>query len=409
MKLRRLVSLIVVLTISSAVLTAGESMAGVWRLRSSDPDTQRPVHVVVSIDQGKVDISYFDGWWRGQKLLVEEAEEGSVKARGQGKSKLLVELARKGEQASGTVSFLHPQFPVSYTLSGFRVISSPAWEPLEGLRRHEDRDHLVDLNRILIEAASKNSFEQFREKFQNDVAGEFYCFLEEQLYGDSGLILPKLKEMFDLVRRPEFRASAEKFARLRKEVAGQLKKEIPAFSLANMTLALPANTGFAVDTGVFLGDLLVRAYVSPSTRVALDKDIKLRLLQEQIRLPLYQQFPPGAGGLAGIIVREGISGYMAASLLKLKTEDLMGVPSRKLAECSPRLESHRHTLSPHLRAEVKTAAKLINDPVLSGEQVVQLVIFQFGELMAQRFKPEEIVQLHRSRLMELVVSYLKGA
>jgi hypothetical protein len=409
LELRKLVFWLFVLCMSSAAFAAGDTMAGVWRLRSSDPEIKRPVHLVVTSDQGKVAATYFNESWQGVKLVVEEVGEKQIKARGEDPSKLVLELTRTGEQSAGTIGYVHPQFPTSDPVSGFRVLSAPNWEPLEGLRRHEDQDHLVDLNGILAQQASKNSLSEFSKRFESEVAADFYCFLEEQLYGDSGLLQPKLKELFELVRKPEFRAAAEKFARLRKEVAGHLKKELPAFSYANMTLTMPASAGFSLDTGFFLGDMVIRSYVSPSLREIPDKDLKLRLLREQIRLPLFRQFPPGAGGLAGDIIRDGISGYMAASLLKLKVEDVTGVPNKKLAECAPRLESHRRTIAPHLRAEVKTAAKLITDPALSGEQVVQVVIFQFGELIAQRFKPEEVVEMHKARLMELLVSYLKGA
>ncbi len=384
-----------------------DDWTGLWRVRVGK-DAEPKFHWAISSEQGKLLVTQYDAAWKSQPLRVEKVDGDELDVTfQQGGRRTTVSVTRKGEQLSGTLKWRHVQFSVDEPVTGEKVVAANHWEPLEAVRRIENPEGVANVAAELIKAADGKSFKEFETAWGAEIGGPYYRFLQEYWILDPARRSEKLERLYRVLKSNQFKTNLKDFVAARNEVVRRIRDERPAFYLANPTIVLPSLEPASVsviDAGA--GKVYIRADVPEKLGSLSNPRLKWMIGKEQMKLALLGKFPFQVRAVSVELVREGVSGYLAADLLKVPLSDVLGTKPAKTEESVAKLESYRQGLAKLHRVEPELVSKTFAGDALNARQIVDLVGYKFGEQVASRFKPDEIAGLDRGRLLELVNSFL---
>ena len=381
---------------------------GVWSLSFGNSE-EGTVRWVIANDQGKLSAQQYNSTWRTVAITSTFSESSLTVTSRPGAYKISATVTREGDRFSGTWKLLHPQFGAEQPVTGVRVVKANHWDPLEGIRRLEDPAGIVDICSALRKSAAGKDFQKFAAGWDTEIGGPYYLFLESFWDPDPARKSEKLRRLYSLLRSGQFQDNVKKVLALRTEVTQLVKDKDSSFYFANPTVVVPTfSSEKASAMDVVDGKVYVTAEVPQQLPARSYPRMKWMMAKEQLKLAFLARFPLQMRAAPIELIREGISAYLAADLVKVSLVEILGTTPAQAKESVARLADYRKVLGQVGSAEVEQVKAHFRDDPLSGRQIIDMVGYKFGEQVVKRFKAEELAKLDRGRLLELVNNYLQS-
>jgi len=384
---------------------------GVWRLSFGQSDEAGTIHWVLSEDQGKFSAKQYSDTWRSGTVTVKEVDSSKLVISSQFSGyKVSATVTRQGDQFSGIWKLVHAQFSADKPVTGLRVVKANHWEPLEGIRKIQDASGLADVSSALKKAAVAKDLKAFTAAWDTDIGATYYLFLQDFWDPDPARKSQKLGSLYRLLKSKSFEANVKTTAALRNEIVNLIKAKQPDYYFSNPTVIVPTLSSADVRViDVVDGKVYVKAEVpeKPSAPPAKAR-LKWLFAREHLEMAFLTKFPLQVRVLPIELVRKGVASYMAADLVGVSLPDILATSPAKAEEFAGRLDFYRKGLAAVGNSEPEDIGRKFADDPLKPRQILDMVGYKFGQQVATRFTPAELLKLDRGRLLELAENFLKS-
>ncbi len=383
--------------------------AGVWSI--SFPDApESSGHWVISNEGAKVLVQQYDTAWQPETVTVNKVDTTALSITRQERGfKVVLTVTRQGDRLSGISKLVHVQYTKEQQVNGLRVIKANHWEPLEGVRSIADAAGLADVSSVLRKAALGKNLQKFLAAWDSEIGGPYYVFLDRFWDPDPARKSEKLRQLYQMLRSSQFAENLKTALALRAQVVQLVKDKQPSFYFANPTVVLPSlSSADASVIDVVKGKIHIKMEVPEKLPAGARARLKWLIAREEIKLGFLVRFPLQVRTAPIEMIRQGISGYLAADLVGVSLPDLLGTVPPKVQESLTRLDTYRKVMGESGNTEIEQIRLTSLGESLTGRQIVDLVGYKFGEQVLKRFNAEELAKLDRARLLELGENYLRS-
>jgi len=391
----------------------GKGWIGVWKLLLEGQNKDL-AYLAASVNSGKLSVQYYNRLWEPQKVHNFFLEGGKLTIDSRPNARTYrLELRLAGPaKTEGTWTLVHPQVKVTGRITGVRVLTENNWDAFEGLRAQEQPNHIIDINKFLIEKAPNGSLPEFVRFWQSEVEPRFLVLLADLLFGKDGSAEPDrtvlLKPVHQLLKKKEYRQLSVDAAKEMARVIEEIKQKHAEYYRVNPVALMPSFGGLDTSAWYFNRMVILRVPVDIVGRDYPGKALGAWLAKEQLKFVMYQFFPPVDQRLGVEVIREALAGYLALSKGFASSPDvLIALPAGSYQANVDKLGAVRQQLLANIeqadRREIRAQLGTVTPQAKNG----LIVAYRFGQRVGSRYDMKQLSNMGPRRLVELLKEYLK--
>lgn len=393
----------------------GNPWVGVWKV-NLEGQNKDFAFFAASETSGKFSVQYYNRLWEQQKVQSATVENGKLTIESRPTARAYrLELKLTGpDKAEGSWLIVHPQVKVTGPMRAARVLSVNKWDALEGFRALEQPNHIVDLNKFLIEKAPTGSLPEFVRFWRSEVEPRFLFVLSDILYGKEATTEADrsvlLKPVYQLIKSKEYRQLAADAAKQMAAAIEEIKLKQKDFYRENPVVLMPSIGGLDGSAGYYNRLVILRLPVDQAAKDHPGKALPAFLAEQQLKFVMYHFFPPVDQRLGVEMIREGLAGYLAVSKGLVPGPDvLFNLPAGTYKGNVGKLDDVRRKLLANLEvSDPRQVKSLLSAGSPEGKRAL-MAAYRFGEMVGSRYDMNQLSSMGARQLIELLKEYLKGS
>lgn len=388
---------------------------GVWKV-NLEGQNKDFAFLAASETSGKFSVQYYNRLWELQKVQSATVENGklTVESRPTARQyRLHLSLTSPGK-AEGTWEIVHPQVKVNGAMKAVRVLSTNNWDAMDGIRAQEQPNHVIDLNKFLIEKAPTKSLPEFVRFWSAEVEPRFLMILSDVLFGKeattnvdrSALLGP----VFQLIKTKQYRQLALDANKQLSAAIADIQSKQKDFYRENPIVLMPSMANVEGSAGYFNRLIILRLPLDQIGKEHPGKSLAAFLTEQQLKFIMYHFFPPVDQRLGVELIREGLASYLTVSKGLAPSPDvLFNLPAGTYQAEMAKLSDVRQQLLAKLDvADPKEVRRLLGAGSPEGRKAL-MVAYRFGEMVGSRYDMSQLSTLGARQLIDLLKEYLKAS
>lgn len=351
-------------------------------------------HLIQETDKGPVDFhlfvpakaedpAFYSSSWEKLSLADWQLDPEKLVLNWQVKGfNIVFNGERSRQQVTGSWQLIHPQYRLEKRFTGKRVLSSPEWDPLTGLKRLDVTAGLMDFNAYLRNQGFKNSGE-FMASWKQTLYPDFYVFLQ---------YAPGPEKLAHLIRQADFAKRSERFSKAVTQFLKDFKRVFPQLSRPAQIVCLP----FGGSEPRILWVQKKRFLLVNALQLAgQDENVRYQYrLAEKLLAAHFERGLSGANDLAWRLFRQGVPLYLVSQLgYAGSLADLLLVPQERIEGLGNQL------------GDLKRQARQKKEVTPEAQKYLS---FQFLETLGKRFSVRKILTLKGPRVRKEFEAYTSG-